>query len=270
MYQATVPCPKCGSPNLRGTWVCGHCGITLLEYCHSCRASNAAGSKFCQSCGQPLSAPAGASPQAPPPQYQPQGYGPQDYQQQYPQYPGGYPPPYGTQPPPAAAGDFISTAQGYLDGLFARVKQIVSTANPMLLSAFVILVVGITVFLVLAFQLGWIKSAQVVKPTVVKDTTPPMISMVEIKAGASQNSAIISWVTDKPSSSQVKYGPYPYANIMTPIQNDPTTGTNSGVMIHEVGLTNLIGNSTYVYQCISIDKNGNKAVTPEVQFQTTK
>lgn len=273
MYQATTPCPKCGAQNLRGTWVCAHCGNTLLDYCPHCHAGNAPGSQFCQSCGQPLQPAAGVPSQAPPASqnaYQQGGYAPQDYQQPYQQYPAGYPPPYDYPAPSPGGGDIVSRAQGYLDGFAGKLKQIISTTNPMLLSALVVLVVGMGVFFVLAFQLGWIKTAQPVKPIVVKDTTPPMMSMVEVKAGSSQNTAIISWVTDKPSSSQVKYGPYPYSNNMTPIQNDPTTGTNAGVMVHEVGLTNLIGGSTYVYQCISIDKNGNKAITPEVQFQTTK
>ena len=140
----------------------------------------------------------------------------------------------------------------------------------MLLSALVVLVVGMVIFLFLAFQLGWIKTAAPVETAAITDKAAPMISVVQVKAGASPNSAIISWVTDEPSSSQVRYGVWPYANTVTPIQNDPTTGTNTGVLTHEVGLTNLIGGSTYIYQCISIDKYGNKAATPELQFQTTK
>jgi hypothetical protein len=277
MYQATVPCSKCGAQNLRGTWVCAHCGSTLLVYCPSCHAGNASGSQFCQSCGRPLTSSGAAQPyaQSTPTQhhnYQQPGYGAQDPQQQYQQYPGGYPPPYDTgQQSPPGGGDILRTAQGYLGGFTAKVKQIVSTTNPMLLSALVILVVGMVVFSVVAVQLGWIKTSQPVKTAaVVKDKTPPMMSMVQITAGSSPNSAIISWVTDKYSSSQVKYGVYPYANTITPMQDDPTTGTNRGALMHSVGLTSLIGNSTYVYQCISIDKDGNQAITPEVQFQTTR
>lgn len=152
----------------------------------------------------------------------------------------------------------------------AKLKQFVSTTNPILLSSLVILIVGLGVFLLLAFQLGWIKGAETAKPTVTKNTTPPAVLTVEVKEGATRNTAIIYWVTDKPSSSQVKYGPWPYSNSLTPIQNDPTTGTNAGVLVHEVGLINLTGGTTYVYQCISVDKDGNKVITPESQFQTTK
>ena len=270
MYQATTPCPKCGAQNLRGTWVCAHCGSTLLIYCPHCHAANVEGSKFCQSCGLPLSGQAqpAAQPTQPysqnqTPGYQQPAYGPYDYQQ----YPGGYPPPY--QPTPQASGDIISKAQTYFDSFIGRLKEIVSTANPILLSAMVVLIVGMVVFLVLAFQLGWIKTATATKVVATKDTTPPVISLVQVKPGDNKG-AIIYWVTDKPSSSQVQFGVWPNFTTFTIIQTDPTTGTNKGVLIHEVGLINLIPRSTYNYRCISVDKDGNKAISPDMQFQTAQ
>jgi len=50
MYQSTIPCPKCGAQNLRGQWVCAHCGVTLLAYCPACHAGNASDSQFCHAC----------------------------------------------------------------------------------------------------------------------------------------------------------------------------------------------------------------------------
>lgn len=271
MYQATAPCPRCGAQNLHGTWVCAHCGNTLLIYCPNCRAGNISGSKFCQSCGLPLSGqaqpaaqPAQPYPQNQPPGYQQPAYGPYDYQQ----YPGGYPPPP-YQPPPQGGGDIIDKAQVYFGSFISKLKEIVSTTNPILLSAMVVLVVGMTVFLVLAFQLGWIKTATATKAAVTKDTTPPVISLAQVKPGDNKG-AIIYWVTDKPSSSQVQYGIWPYANTNTVVQNDPTTGANTGVLIHEVGITSLTPQSTYVYRCISVDKDGNKATSPDLQFQTAQ
>jgi hypothetical protein len=281
MYQATTPCPKCGAQNLRGTWVCAHCGSTLLIYCPHCRAANVAGSKFCQSCGQllsgsayPASGQAQSPPQQPPPYaqqppgYQQPPYGQYDYQQPYQQYPGGYPP-GDYQPAPQAGGDIIGKAQVYIDAFINKTKQVVATTNPMLLSSLVILIVGMIVFLVLAVQLGWIKTAATTKTATVKDTTPPVISVAQVKPG-NNNGAIIYWVTDKPSSSQVQYGIWPNYTTFTPIQSDPTTGANTGVLVHEVGLSSLLPNSTYQYRCISIDKSGNKAMTPDLQFQTTQ
>jgi hypothetical protein len=244
-----------------------HCPPALLP---NCRAANIAGSKFCQFCGLPLAGTAqspGQFPpaaqttqpyyQQPPPGYQQQAYGQYDYQQN----PGGYPP--NEYPPAPAAGGI----QNFFDTFPARVKQIVSTTNPILLSAMVVLVVGMTVFLLLAFQLGWIKTGpKVAKTVTTKDTTPLVINYKTAEEGANKG-IILKWVTNKPSSSQVQYGIYPQYTTITAIQNDPRTGTNAGVLMHEVGLTGLIANSTYVYRCISIDKDDNKA-TVEDQFST--
>ncbi|MBN1691578.1 MAG: hypothetical protein JW901_11200, partial [Dehalococcoidia bacterium] len=259
-------------------WVCAHCGNTLLVYCPHCRAANVSGSKFCQSCGLPLSgtvpspeqaAPAAQPPpyyQPPPPGYQQPPYGQYDYQQ----YPGGYPPYPDYQQYPPAGGDFISKAQALLNNLTARLKQIVMTTNPILLSALVVLIVGMLVFLLLAFQLGWIKTGEsAAETTTATDTTPPAISGLQVKPGNNQG-AIIYWVTDEYSSSQVQYGVWPNLTTFTPIQNDPTTGANTGVLIHEVGLSTLTPKSTYIYRAISIDKFGNKAVSPDMTFQTTQ
>jgi len=124
------------------------------------------------------------------------------------------------------------------------------------------------IFFVLAFQFGWIKTAAPPKAAAVTDKTPPQISLVKIREGEGR-SAIISWVTDEQSSSQIEYGIWPYANTTTPVQNDPSTGANAGVFVHEVGLTNLLPRSSYSYRVISTDKYGNKGKGPDMQFDTT-
>ncbi len=292
MYQAsTTPCPKCGAQNLRGSWVCSQCGNTLIVYCPACRASNEAGSQYCHNCHTPLSPQAPQQEQQPYPgydqcqqqyqQYPQQGYGQPGQQPPYPgygqqpypgydpyqQYPGGYDP-YGSYPPPPA--DWLGRAQQSFDKAVAKLKQIVMTTNPILLSALVVLVVGMTVFTILAFQLGWIKTASATETTqAVKDTSPVQISMLTIKDGSIPHSAIITWVTNKYASSQVEYGIWPYFNTTTPIENDPRTGTNMGVMSHQVGLVNLLPRTSYIYRAVSYDKDGNKGVSPEMRFDTT-
>ena len=294
MYQSTIPCPKCGAQNLRGQWVCAHCGVTLLAYCPACHAGNASDNQFCHACRAPLShgAPPPAQSQYPGPSpqqpvyYPPGGYqDPSAYQYQQPplpqpppgyqshqpyppyqQYPDGYTqyhdylnqPGYGVGSPPAST----------IDRLTEQVSQFVRTTNPILLSSLVIIIVGMAIFLVLAFQFGWIKTGAPPKAAIVTEKTPPQISLVKIREGANRG-AIISWVTDEQSSSQIEYGIWPYANTTTPIQNDPTTGANAGVLVHEVGLTNLLPKSSYVYRVISVDKYGNKAKGPDMQFDTT-
>jgi hypothetical protein len=155
-------------------------------------------------------------------------------------------------------------------GFVGRLKHIVVSTNPILLSALVVLIVGLGVFLLLAFQLHWIKVAQPTKTVTVTDKRAPVISVLQVKPGSSTYSAIISWVTDEYSSSQVQYGLWPVANTLTPLQNDPTTGDNEGVLKHEVGLTNLIPKSSYSYQAISVDKDGNTAKSPLMQFDTSQ
>lgn len=293
MYQAsTTPCPKCGAQNLRGTWVCSQCGNTLIVYCPACRAGNEAGSQYCHNCRTPLSPQASQQEQQPYPGYDPYqqqyqqypqqgydqpgqqppypGYGQQPYPgyDPYQQYPGGYDP-YGGYPPPPA--DWLGRAQQSFDKAVAKLKQIAVTTNPILLSALVVLVVGMTVFTILAFQLGWIKTDSATKTTqAVADSTPVMLFNVDVIPGSIPHSAIVTWVTNKYASSQVEYGISPYANITTPIENDPRTGANMGVMSHQVGLVNLLPNTTYVYRAISYDKDGNKGVSPDVPFQTTQ
>ena len=293
MYQSTIPCPQCGAQNLRGQWVCAYCGVSLLAYCPACRAGNDYDSQYCQACNAPLaqavSPPAPAqypaqSPQQPPPyspgnyqdpaayQYQQpyqdpgQGYQGQPPYPPYQQYPDGYAqhhdylhqPGYGGGAPPVSA----------VDRLTSQVTNFVRTTNPILLSSLVVLVVGMSIFFVLAFQFGWITTGPPPKAAAVTEKIPPQISLVKIREGANRG-AIISWVTDEQSSSQVEYGIWPYPNTTTPIQNDPTTGANSGVFVHEVGLTNLLPKSSYVYRVISIDKYGNKGKGPDMQFDTT-
>jgi hypothetical protein len=289
MYQQTVPCPKCGAQNLRGQWVCAHCGNTLVAYCPSCHAGNAVDSQYCHACHAMLPH-AGAPPAQPP--YQPQQ--PQQYQQYPPPGQGQYPPqydPYSQQGyPPQAQQPPYQDGQGaygqysdykpypvhgggapppdMLDRLTSKLKEIVQNTNPMLLSALVVLVVGMAVFLILAFQFGWIKTGPPPKAAAPKDTIAPVISMLRVREGAN-NGAIVSWVTSELSSTQLEYGVWPYANTTTLIENDPRTGINSGVLVHEAGLTNLMPRTSYVYRAVSYDKDGNKGVSPDMQFDTS-
>ncbi len=293
MYQPTIPCPKCGAQNSRGQWACAYCGVSLLVYCPACQAGNDYDSQYCQACRGLLSQ-GGASPaqtQYPgqslqqPPGYPPAGYQDpaayqyqqpynnpgQDYQGQspyppYQQYPDGYTQYHDYLHQPGYGGG--ASQAGAMERLSEQIGHFVRTTNPILLSSLVVLIVGMAIFFVLAFQFGWIKTGPPPKATAVTEKIPPQISLVKVTEGANSG-AIISWVTDEQSSSQVEYGIWPYANTTTPIQNDPTTGTNSGVFVHTVGLTNLLPRSSYVYRVISVDKYGNQAKGPDMQFDTS-
>ncbi len=273
MYQSTEPCPHCGAQNLRGTWVCPQCGMTLLVYCPNCRAGNVSGSQFCHSCGSQLTS-AGQSPDQTSPAYPQGGYQEAPQGQNY--YQQTAPGAYGDQQPYQPYQDYApydAYQQPYgaygLPGFTERLKHIVRTTNPILLSSLVVLVVGLVVFLMLAFQLGWIKTgASVKKTTGTNETNPPVISLLQVKESQAARSAIVYWVTDEYSSTQVEYGIWPYPNNTTAIESDPQTGVNEGVLIHQVTLNNLIPRTAYAYRVISIDKYGNKATSPIMQFDT--
>lgn len=49
-----VPCPKCGATVAPGSRFCNTCGAPLTTRCSKCQAEVAPGSRFCSSCGAPL------------------------------------------------------------------------------------------------------------------------------------------------------------------------------------------------------------------------
>ncbi|HHF53439.1 MAG TPA: DUF5123 domain-containing protein, partial [candidate division WOR-3 bacterium] len=96
--------------------------------------------------------------------------------------------------------------------------------------------------------------------TIEEDTTPPVISNIQTSYITS-NSATITWTTDEPSTSLVKYGTtsgsYPYSQ-------EDTSYTTS----HSITLTNLQPNTTYYFVVNSTDKAGNSAQSSEYKFTT--
>jgi regulation of enolase protein 1 (concanavalin A-like superfamily) len=96
--------------------------------------------------------------------------------------------------------------------------------------------------------------------TFVSETAPPTISNVQVTPYT--ESAIVTWITDKPASSEVVYGEtsaYTSGSV-----SDSTLRTS-----HTITLTGLISNTTYHYQITSVDANGNAASTPDATFTTT-
>jgi peroxiredoxin len=89
-----------------------------------------------------------------------------------------------------------------------------------------------------------------------RDTTPPIIS--EVKASNNSDiSAIITWVTDKPATSQVEYGKTKDYGLSAVSNGEPTTS-------HKVRLTALQPNTTYYFMVKSTDKCGNQAAEAEM------
>ncbi|HTZ45177.1 MAG TPA: DUF4082 domain-containing protein [Jatrophihabitans sp.] len=85
------------------------------------------------------------------------------------------------------------------------------------------------------------------------DTTPPVVSGVT--ATGSGTSATVSWTTDEPATSTVKYGTS--AGALT------STATSAGLSTaHSVALTGLAANTRYYYQVVTADAAGNSTTAP--------
>ncbi|RLE69521.1 MAG: hypothetical protein DRJ45_06545, partial [Thermoprotei archaeon] len=93
-----------------------------------------------------------------------------------------------------------------------------------------------------------------------KDITPPAIYNITVSSITS-HSAVISWKTNEPSTSLVKYSTSP-RNY--PYFKEDTSYTTS----HSITLTGLSPNTTYYFVVNSTDKAGNSAQSTEHSFKT--
>jgi peptidoglycan hydrolase-like protein with peptidoglycan-binding domain len=100
-----------------------------------------------------------------------------------------------------------------------------------------------------------------IKLNVTKDTTPSTITNVTA-TNITSNSAIITWDTDEPSDSLVKYG-VESGNYTA--QEDDTANATS----HSIDLISLAANTTYYYVVNSTDRSGNTNESTEYNFTTT-
>ena len=92
------------------------------------------------------------------------------------------------------------------------------------------------------------------------DETSPEITEVA-ETGISQNSTYITWTTDEPSTSQIKYG-------ITDSYGYTTDKDTNLVTSHNVSISNLEPNKTYHYRVISIDEFGNENISDDYIFKT--
>jgi hypothetical protein len=106
-------------------------------------------------------------------------------------------------------------------------------------------------------------------------TVPPKISGVLVSAAALQEVGI-TWNTDQLSSSQVEWGTTNAYGNLTPIADDPSTGSTLGVVTHAVTVKGLTASTTYHYRVISKNKDGlssksddNSVTTPAADDTST-
>jgi hypothetical protein len=92
-----------------------------------------------------------------------------------------------------------------------------------------------------------------------KDVTPPVISNVTVTT-VGDDSAIITWTTDEPTTSQVDYGP---TSAYGSVESDPTL-----VLSHTVALTGLAPDTLYHFSVTSADAALNSASSGDGTFTT--
>jgi hypothetical protein len=93
------------------------------------------------------------------------------------------------------------------------------------------------------------------------DATPPIISSVGASA-VTAGSAVVSWLTDEPATSQVQYGTSPGYGSSTILDSALVTS-------HTQTLTGLTAATLYNYRVISRDGSGNEADSPNFTFITS-
>ena len=93
-----------------------------------------------------------------------------------------------------------------------------------------------------------------------QEEKPPIISNIRILE-ITTSSATISWTTDKRADSIVNYG----LDRNYGIVRDPTLTTE-----HQIVLDNLLPNTDYYFQVVSVDEMGNQAASKGFTFTTRK
>jgi hypothetical protein len=95
-----------------------------------------------------------------------------------------------------------------------------------------------------------------VEPDPTPDTTPPVISNVQVTS-ITDTTAMIEWTTDEPGDSLVAYG-----TLSTQWGSYPDSKNNTGMALnHSVTLTGLLQDTTYYFRVGSTDASGNGPTT---------
>ena len=145
----------------------------------------------------------------------------------------------------------------------------------MLIFLLVLLIAGLAGFGYWAYTQGYLKSilkfgsdnTTKTSQGAAKDTVPPVISSVEVSYKSIKEAGIL-WQTDKPSSSQVEWGPKGSFGNKTEVADDPVSGASIGTVTHGVKITGLTGSTDYQYRVLS-HTNGSADAASDTNFFTT-
>jgi hypothetical protein len=94
-----------------------------------------------------------------------------------------------------------------------------------------------------------------------KDTTPPILSGITVNE-ISENTAIVTWVTDEPADTQVEFGE-------TQLYSGNAIFNGELSTVHRVALTNLASETMYHFRVSSRDAAGNPATSGDNTFTTS-
>jgi hypothetical protein len=106
-----------------------------------------------------------------------------------------------------------------------------------------------------------ISSSDLTFSTAPRRTTPPVITNVQATA-VTTSGATITWVTDEPSNSQVNYGTSSAYGSSTPVNGTAVTN-------HSIQLDGLSANTSYHFQVVSEDSEGNIGLSGDFSFTTS-
>jgi hypothetical protein len=90
---------------------------------------------------------------------------------------------------------------------------------------------------------------------------PPTISSIQV-TNITYNSVTITWTTDKPATSQIKYG-------TTAAYGQQSLENTNLTTSHSIALTSLQSSTTYHFQAISEDNIGTQGVSGDFSFTTS-
>lgn len=117
------------------------------------------------------------------------------------------------------------------------------------------------------FSAGGLDSFNLVKATLTLTPTPtptpsPLVISSITVSNITSTSATISWTTNRPSTSLVKYGKTTSYNL--------TASNNTMVTSHSISLSKLSPRTTYHYQVASTDASGATVSSQDQTFTTQK
>ncbi len=220
MLKKFFPCYMCGVKNRMGDETCRNCGAPFQYYCPDCGSPVKASQPQCTSCSNTLTWPFDEDQQS--------GQGGRQAESQK----------------RGKRGSWLAPLLGLVlviavaaVGIFGLTKFLETPSHPRPVDN---------------------TSQSPVSQTMVWDNVPPQISDIAVD-NISYNSVEISWLTDKPSTSQVLWNTIGEYAVTTPEKEAMVTK-------HTVDLMDLSPKAIYYFKVKSVDQYRNEAISEQKSF----